>query len=47
MCNATEKRGSGNWWRGRLMGLYAPTLELELDGTAGVVEMPPEETAEP
>ena len=37
-----EKRGTGNWWRRQLLGLYAPVLEREPDGTIFVVEMPSE-----
>jgi hypothetical protein len=36
-----EKRATGNWWTRKLIGLYAPTLELEPDGKINVVEMPP------
>jgi len=35
-----EKRATGNWWRREMLGLYAPTLELQPDGKIGVVEMP-------
>ena len=42
-----EKRAIGNWWRRQLIGLYAPTLELEPDGKIGVVEMPRGENPEP
>jgi len=35
-----EKRATGLWWRRRLLGLYAPTLERESDGRIGVVEVP-------
>jgi lipase maturation factor 1 len=35
-----EKRATGNWWRRQLLGLYAPTLELQPDGRIGVVEVP-------
>jgi lipase maturation factor 1 len=35
-----EKRATGNWWRRQLLGLYAPTLELQPDGKIGVVAMP-------
>jgi lipase maturation factor 1 len=35
-----EKHSTGNWWRRQLLGLYAPTLELQPDGRIGVVEMP-------
>jgi hypothetical protein len=34
------KRAEGLWWRRELLGLYAPTLELEPDGSVGAVEMP-------
>ena len=37
-----EKRQTGNWWRRQLLGLYAPTLEVQPDGKIGVVEMPQE-----
>jgi hypothetical protein len=36
----SEKRSSGLWWRRKLLGLYAPTLEREADGKVGVVESP-------
>ncbi|HVH85742.1 MAG TPA: lipase maturation factor family protein [Terriglobales bacterium] len=35
-----EKRTTGNWWQRQLLGLYAPTLELQPDGKIGVIEMP-------
>jgi lipase maturation factor 1 len=35
-----EKRQTGNWWRRQLLGLYAPTLERESDGTIQVLELP-------
>ncbi len=35
-----EKRSSGMWWRRRMLGLYAPTLEREADGSIKVVEWP-------
>jgi hypothetical protein len=35
-----EKRTTGNWWRREFLGLYAPTLELQPDGTIRVVNMP-------
>jgi lipase maturation factor 1 len=38
-----EKRETGNWWRREMLGLYAPTLELQPDGKIGVVEMPDED----
>jgi hypothetical protein len=34
------KRTEGLWWRRQFLGLYAPTLELEPDGSVGAVEMP-------
>jgi hypothetical protein len=34
------KRAEGLWWRRNLLGLYAPILELEPDGSVGAVEMP-------
>jgi hypothetical protein len=36
-----EKRATGNWWKRKLIGLYAPTLELQPDGKINVLEMPP------
>jgi hypothetical protein len=36
----TEKHAQGVWWRRELLGLYAPTIELEPDGKVGVVEFP-------
>ena len=42
---AEEKRQTGNWWRRRWMGLYAPELTLTADGRPEVVqwadELPP------
>jgi hypothetical protein len=35
-----EKRATGLWWRRKLLGLYAPTLQRELDGRIGVLEWP-------
>lgn len=35
-----EKRATGMWWRRQLLGLYAPTLEREVDGEIRVVEWP-------
>jgi lipase maturation factor 1 len=35
-----EKHASGMWWRRQLLGLYAPTLEREADGSIQVVEWP-------
>jgi hypothetical protein len=34
------RRAEGLWWRRKLLGLYAPTLELEPDGSVGAVGMP-------
>jgi len=41
------KRAEGLWWRRNLLGLYAPTLELEPDGSVGAVEMPHTESIPP
>jgi hypothetical protein len=38
----SEKRVTGNWWRRKLLGLYAPTLALQPDGNIAVVDMPEE-----
>jgi lipase maturation factor 1 len=35
-----EKRETGDWWRRKYLGLYAPTLEREQNGRFAVVEMP-------
>jgi len=35
-----EKRATGNWWRRKFLGLYAPTLERETDGSIKVIELP-------
>jgi hypothetical protein len=35
-----EKRATGMWWRRQSLGLYAPTLEREPDGTIVVAEWP-------
>ena len=37
-----EKRGSGNWWKRSLLGLYAPELTRQPDGKFEVVEWPDE-----
>ena len=37
-----EKRETGNWWRRKLLGLYAPMLSRQPDGKIGVVEWPQE-----
>jgi len=36
----SEKRTQGLWWRRQFLGLYAPTLEREPDGTIRAVEWP-------
>jgi len=36
-----EKRATGMWWRREIIGLYAPVLEREADGTVVVVSYPP------
>jgi len=36
----SEKRGAGLWWRRQFLGLYAPTIEREPDGTVRGVEWP-------
>ena len=40
----SEKRTQGVWWRRNLLGLYAPTIEREADGTIRGIEWP---TADP
>ena len=35
-----EKRATGAWWKRRELGLYAPVLEREADGTVVVVAYP-------
>lgn len=40
----SEKRTTGNWWRRKFLGLYAPVLELQPDGKIGVLAMPEEES---
>ena len=35
-----EKRATGLWWRRQLLGLYAPTLERQEDGSVRVIEWP-------
>jgi hypothetical protein len=35
-----EKRTQGLWWRRQYIGLYAPTLEREADGTVRGIEYP-------
>jgi hypothetical protein len=36
----SEKRTQGLWWRRRFIGLYAPTIEREPDGTVRGIEWP-------
>jgi lipase maturation factor 1 len=36
----SEKRTQGVWWRRKLLGLYAPTIEREADGTIRAIEWP-------
>ena len=36
-----EKRATGRWWRREIIGLYAPVLEREADGTVVVISYPP------
>jgi hypothetical protein len=36
-----EKRATRMWWRREIIGLYAPVLEREADGTVVVVSYPP------
>ena len=35
-----EKRAQGLWWRRQFLGLYAPTVKREADGTIRGVELP-------
>ena len=36
----SERRSTGNWWRRNFLGLYAPVLQMQPDGTTAVVQMP-------
>ena len=36
----SEKRANGMWWRRKFLGLYAPTLEREADGSIQVTQWP-------
>ncbi len=36
----SEKRSQGLWWRRQFMGLYAPTIERQADGTIRAVDWP-------
>ncbi|MEO6828300.1 MAG: lipase maturation factor family protein [Acidobacteriaceae bacterium] len=35
-----EKRTRGIWWRRQLLGLYAPTLQMDPDGSIAIMEQP-------
>ena len=35
-----EKHDTGNWWKRQLLGLYAPEIFLQPDGSIGVIEWP-------
>jgi hypothetical protein len=35
-----EKRATGDWWKRKQLGLYAPVVTRTPDGRFGVVEMP-------
>ena len=35
-----QKRSQGYWWRRQLLGLYAPTIRREPDGTIDVIDWP-------
>jgi Lipase maturation factor len=37
---SAEKRATGNWWRRKLLGVYAPVLERDPSGRASVIAMP-------
>jgi len=41
------KRAEGLWWRRESLGLYAPTIELEPDGSVGAIEMPDTQSIPP
>ncbi len=41
------KREEGLWWRRKLLGLYAPSLEFTPDGSVGAVEMPDTQSIPP
>lgn len=40
-----EKKKTGMWWRRKFVGLYAPTIERQADGSVHVIEWP--DAAEP
>ena len=35
-----QKRATGDWWTRRLLGVYAPVLERDNQGTVSIVAMP-------
>ena len=35
-----EKRATGDWWKRKYLGIYAPVLERQPDGKLGVAEWP-------
>jgi hypothetical protein len=35
-----EKRATGMWWKRKLLGLYAPTLQQGPEGKIEVIQMP-------
>ncbi len=36
----SERRSTGNWWRRKFLGLYAPVLQLQPNGSAAIVQLP-------
>jgi lipase maturation factor len=36
----SERRSTGHWWRREFLGLYAPVLQLQPDGSAAIVQLP-------
>jgi hypothetical protein len=45
--NLSIKRQQGLWWRRQQLGLYAPELQRQADGSIGVVAMPGTPPPEP
>lgn len=43
----SEKRATGNWWRRKLLGQYAPTVEIGEDGAPRTVQAPAMEAPQP
>jgi hypothetical protein len=41
------KGAEGLWWRREFLGLYAPAIELEPDGSVGAIEMPDTQSIPP